>query len=101
MSDDEFDFDESKVLASFLGSSDQRPLPTEEEELIDLGLEEVTLKPPKTILKPLVMSIHTFQAQLKNLQIPFRELFERLKGTLNTNDNVYALHCNFGHAVKF
>lgn len=70
---------------------------------MDLLLAMADVEPeaaPKQLLKPLIMTIHTCQAQLDGLEISFRDLFDKLKDTLDQSKHVCALHCNFGHVVK-
>lgn len=58
------------------------------------------LRPPDVILEPLQMSIHTHQVKLSNMCINYEDLFHKLAPTLDDAPNVFALHCNKGHAVK-
>jgi hypothetical protein len=60
----------------------------------------LVLRPPETILEPLQMSIHTHQVKLSNMSIHYEALFNKLAPALDDAKNVFALHCNHGHAVK-
>ena len=46
------------------------------------------------------MSIHTHQVKLSNMNIHYEALFNKLAPALDDAQNVFALHCNHGHAVK-
>ena len=86
------------------GSLTSKPVQTKKkirikQEIPDYSHVDSTII-PDDVLDPLKMTIYSYQAHVSDLIVDPKILFDLLEPTIDSNKNIYALHCNYGHKIN-